>query len=161
MALSTVVAPPMTHTTPARRGHLRLIPGGLAEVPVRRTTPAATCSRTQTAAPAQLPQDSWRKAAARWRLARDTRVVACGVRVAATVLFLVTCVTTGWVGGSFVAPEAPQAGSIYTVKPGDTLWSLAALTSYDSPEDGVEAIRQVNDLQTSEVSVGQQLRLPR
>ena len=48
-----------------------------------------------------------------------------------------------------------------TVLPGDTLWSVAKRIAPDNdPREVVAQIRDINDLSTSELQVGQQLFLP-
>jgi hypothetical protein len=58
-------------------------------------------------------------------------------------------------------PVAPAAGALVTVHQGDTLWSIAkGLAPSRDPRAVVLAIRELNDLDSGAVHVGQQLVLP-
>ena len=48
-----------------------------------------------------------------------------------------------------------------TVEPGDSLWSVARRVAPDNdPREVVEQIRRLNDLNSADIQVGQQLLLP-
>lgn len=72
--------------------------------------------------------------------------------IAITVLFL-------W---ALFAREsgASRPPSHYTVKPGDTLWSIAVERYGGDPREGVWRVEQANRLPSGSLSVGQQLVLP-
>jgi hypothetical protein len=48
----------------------------------------------------------------------------------------------------------------YTVRPHDTLWSIAVANYAGDPREGVWRIREQNDLQDTLIVPGQRLRLP-
>jgi hypothetical protein len=78
------------------------------------------------------------------------------VAVAAAVLL------TG--GGSAAAGADPARGAtatVVTVRPGETIWGIAERVAPGrDPRDTVQAILDLNGLQTSQVRVGTALRLP-
>ena len=77
------------------------------------------------------------------------------VAVAAAVLL------TG--GGSAAAGADPARGTatVVTVRPGETIWAIAERVAPGrDPRDTVQAILDLNGLQTSQVRVGTALRLP-
>jgi hypothetical protein len=63
---------------------------------------------------------------------------------------------------AFVARASQGAGPAlhYTVKPGDTLWSIAASRYAGDPRDAIYRIEQRNDLDGAVIVVGQTLLLP-
>jgi len=63
---------------------------------------------------------------------------------------------------AFVARASQGAGPTmrYTVKPGDTLWSIAASHYAGDPRDGIWKIERRNDLSGALISPGQRLLLP-
>jgi hypothetical protein len=97
---------------------------------------------------------------ARVRLTRRGRLLLAlmvlVVAVAAAVLL------TG--GGSAAAGADPARGTtatVVTVRPGETIWAIAERVAPDrDPRDTVQAILDLNGLQTSQVRVGTALRLP-
>jgi LysM repeat protein len=56
--------------------------------------------------------------------------------------------------------EGAGAGEPYRVRPGDTLWSIAAAHYRGDPRQGVWRLRRENDLNDSALRPGQVLRLP-
>jgi len=58
------------------------------------------------------------------------------------------------------ASEGAGQGLRYTVKPGDTLWSIAAAHYSGDPRDAVYRIDRRNHLGTSLLRPGQKLVLP-
>jgi hypothetical protein len=84
-------------------------------------------------------------------------LVVLVVAVAAAVLL------TG--GGTAAAGADPardtHAAAVVTVRPGETIWAIAERVAPGSdPRDTVQAILDLNGLQTSQVRVGTALRLP-
>ena len=58
------------------------------------------------------------------------------------------------------ASQGAGAAARYTVKPGDTLWSIAVSHYAGDPRDGVWKIQQRNHLGGAVISPGQTLLLP-
>ena len=56
--------------------------------------------------------------------------------------------------------EGAGAGEPYRVRPGDTLWSIAAAHYRGDPRQAVWRLRHENDLGGAELRPGQVLRLP-
>jgi nucleoid-associated protein YgaU len=56
--------------------------------------------------------------------------------------------------------EGAGAGEPYRVRPGDTLWSIAAAHYRGDPRPAVWRLRRENDLGGAELRPGQVLRLP-
>jgi LysM repeat protein len=77
----------------------------------------------------------------------------------ARVLVLVLVVAVAW---AVVARASTAAGpeSAYTVRPGDTLWSIAATHYSGDPRSGVWKIAQRNGLRGGTIRAGRQLVLP-
>jgi LysM repeat protein len=48
----------------------------------------------------------------------------------------------------------------YVVRPGDTLWSIAAKTSSGDPRQGVWQLQQANHLASATIAPGEKLVLP-
>lgn len=66
-------------------------------------------------------------------------------------------------GDALAANEsvATVAFETVTVRPGDTLWSIAtAIAPTADPRDVIGAITRLNMLQTGELQIGQQLAIP-
>jgi hypothetical protein len=61
------------------------------------------------------------------------------------------------VAGEPSAPRLEQA----TVQPGESLWSVAQrIAPENDPREVIQQIRRLNDLESSQLQVGQQLLLP-
>jgi nucleoid-associated protein YgaU len=56
--------------------------------------------------------------------------------------------------------QGAGAGHSYTVRPGDTLWSIAARHYGGDPRRGVWRLQTTNDLSGSALVPGQVLRVP-
>jgi LysM repeat protein len=90
------------------------------------------------------------------RLTRRGRVVV--------ILFLLAVAAVGLAftapASDAAAPSGPRA--VVVVRPGDSLWSIAAryLPSHDAPGT-VEEIRRLNGLDGYTIYAGQQLTLPK
>ena len=82
--------------------------------------------------------------------------LALTVLVAATLALLVGRVVAGSVAGA-AAPDLVEV----TVRPGDTLWSIASSASPDrDPRVVIDDIRGINELSGDVVRVGEVLRVP-
>ena len=55
---------------------------------------------------------------------------------------------------------ASRPAGHYTVRPGDTLWSIAAKRYGGDPREGIWRIEQANSLAGGSITVGQALQLP-
>jgi nucleoid-associated protein YgaU len=77
----------------------------------------------------------------------------------ARVLALALLVAVAW---AVVARASSAAGAerAYTVRPGDTLWSIAAQRYGGDPRRGIWRIEQRNGLSAGTVRAGQTLVLP-
>jgi LysM repeat protein len=77
----------------------------------------------------------------------------------ARVLVLALLVAVAW---AVVARASSAAGAerAYTVRPGDTLWSIAARSYGGDPRRGVWKIEQRNGLSARAIYTGQTLVLP-
>lgn len=77
----------------------------------------------------------------------------------ARILVLVLVVAVAW---AVVARASTAAGPerVYTVKPGDTLWSIASTRYGGDPRGGVWKIAQRNGVTGATIRAGQQLVLP-
>ena len=75
------------------------------------------------------------------------------------ILMLAALVLIAW---AFVARASQGAGAAahYTVKPGDTLWSIAVTHYAGDPRDGIWKIEHRNHLSGALISPGQRLLLP-
>jgi LysM repeat protein len=75
------------------------------------------------------------------------------------ILMLVTLALIAW---AFVARASQGAGPAvhYTVKPGDTLWSIAASRYAGDPRDAIYRIERRNHLGGAVIVPGQKLLLP-
>ncbi|HEX4700384.1 MAG TPA: LysM peptidoglycan-binding domain-containing protein [Actinomycetes bacterium] len=88
-------------------------------------------------------------------------------RLLLTLVLLVVAVVAAVLltGGGTAAAGADPAGgapaSVVTVRPGETIWAIAERVAPGrDPRDTVQAILDLNGLQTSQVRVGTALRLP-
>jgi hypothetical protein len=121
----------------------------------------STVTRTRPALrPVPLTVPAERRSAGRAHLTRRGRLAL--LLVIAALLF--TAFSLGRAGssasGDSSAPTAPRVEQT-TVMPGDTLWSVAKRIAPDNdPREVVAQIRELNDLRSSELQVGQQLLLP-
>lgn len=88
------------------------------------------------------------------RLTRRGRAVVVALGLA---LLLAAAV---FLGAGSVASEQPLRTHTVTVAPGDTLWALAAESGADDVRDTMATIRDLNDLDSSVLQVGQTLRVP-
>lgn len=77
----------------------------------------------------------------------------------ARILVLVLVVAVAW---AVVARASTAAGPerVYTVKPGDTLWSIASTRYGGDPRGGVWKIAQRNGVSGATIRAGQRLVLP-
>ena len=77
----------------------------------------------------------------------------------ARILVLVLVVAVGW---AVVARASTAAGPerVYTVKPGDTLWSIASTRYAGDPRSAVWKIEHRNGVSGATIRAGQQLVLP-
>ena len=75
------------------------------------------------------------------------------------VLLIAALAVIAW---AFVAQASHGAGPTvrYTVKPGDTLWSIAAHRYAGDPRDAIYRIERRNDLHGAVIVPGQTLLLP-
>lgn len=97
-------------------------------------------------------------AAGQVRLTRRGRVV---VLLAVLLVALVMGVVLG--GGSMATEEAGQrpATDVVVVNEGDTLWGIAAAVAEDGEvRSMVHEIRELNNLESSVVSLGQEIHVP-
>ena len=75
------------------------------------------------------------------------------------ILMLAALALIAW---AFLARASQGAGPAvhYTVKPGDTLWSIAASRYAGDPRDAIYRIERRNDLHGAVIVPGQTLLLP-
>jgi LysM repeat protein len=75
------------------------------------------------------------------------------------ILMLTALALIAW---AFVARASQGAGPTvhYTVKPGDTLWSIASTRYAGDPRDAIYRIEQRNHLDGATIVPGQTLLLP-
>ena len=75
-------------------------------------------------------------------------------------LLLLVCVIALALG--YVAHGSSGAGPkrVYTVRPGDTLWTIAAHSYPGDPREGVWEIQHRNHLGSATISPGEKLVLP-
>ena len=75
------------------------------------------------------------------------------------IILLATLALIAW---AMVAHASQGAGPtvLYTVKPGDTLWSIAVAHYAGDPRDGIWKIAHRNHLSGALISPGQKLLLP-
>ncbi|MFP5219007.1 MAG: LysM peptidoglycan-binding domain-containing protein [Actinomycetes bacterium] len=103
---------------------------------------------------------SWRAEAAPApgvRLTRRGRLVV----VAVLVGVLLAAFSLGRVGAEGSSSAAPDVTTVVTVAPGDTLWGVAQrIAPGQDPRPVVDQIRELNDLDSGGLRVGQQLVLP-
>jgi len=75
-------------------------------------------------------------------------------------LIIILCLAALAVG--YAAHGSAGAGQkrTYVVRPGDTLWSIAATSYAGDPREGVWQIQQRNHLASATISPGEKLVLP-
>jgi hypothetical protein len=85
--------------------------------------------------------------------------VHTGEHVFARVLIVVAIVLVAW---AVVARDSGAGGpeQMYTVRAGDTLWSIAAAHFAGDPREGVWELRERNRLSGALIRPGQRLVLP-
>jgi LysM repeat protein len=156
-------------TMPSGRGqarHLTLVPGPIAlgEPPAPVDQPLATARRLPTATAEPL---CFGESRLDWPLnvpsAKPLRLTRRGLVavVAVTGLLAVLLLTVARLSAG-AAPGVPAApvGSIVTVEPGDTLWSIAQRAEPKSdPRLVVDHLRKVNHLDSVVLSPGQTLKV--
>ncbi|GGD22270.1 LysM peptidoglycan-binding domain-containing protein [Nocardioides daphniae] len=92
------------------------------------------------------------------RLTRRGRVV---VVLAALLLALVVGVALGGVSSASEEAGAPQATEVVVVNEGDTLWGIAAGVAEEGEVRAmVSEIRELNNLDSSVVTLGQEIHVP-
>ncbi|RSX47891.1 peptidoglycan-binding protein [Bifidobacterium castoris] len=132
--------------------------GGRAVIDVPMAA-AAPCTRLRSGERAvAAPVRGW--------CARHMRMLAVVLLACAT--FLALWGSGAWSGGRAPAASAGRAAAgvaadavvHYTVRSGDTLWSIARWCGYANEQQGVAELMAMNDLGTAELSPGQHLVLP-
>lgn len=92
------------------------------------------------------------------RLTRRGRVV---VVLAALLLALVVGVALGGVSSASEEAGAQQATEVVVVNEGDTLWAIAAEVADEGEvREMVSEIRELNNLDSSVVNLGQEIHVP-
>ncbi len=76
-------------------------------------------------------------------------------------ILLIALVAT-FLGWSLLTRASDGAGpaQVYVVKPGDTLWSIAAARYAGDPREGIWKLQRRNDLAGTTISPGERLVLP-
>ncbi len=124
------------------------------QVPVDRTA-RATSVRRVTEPPAPVARVDRAAPDGGYRIGRWGRL-ALTTLTAAAVALIVGQLVIGAIGGS----RGPEPVDV-TVRPGDTLWSIASTAAPDrDPRTVIEDIRGLNDLPGDTVRVGEVLRVP-
>ena len=128
--------------------------------PVARPVARAVSSPVAVRVDRRAGGSSWRTEAAPAsgvRLTRRGRLVVVAVLVG--VLF--AAFSLGRVGAEGSGSTAPDVTTVVTVAPGDTLWGVAQrIAPGQDPRPVVDQIRELNDLDSGGLRVGQQLVLP-
>jgi LysM repeat protein len=75
-------------------------------------------------------------------------------------LLIILCVAALAVGYAARGSAGAGHGQTYVVKPGDTLWSIAAHSYAGDPREGVWKIQQQNHLGSATIAPGEKLVLP-
>ena len=76
-------------------------------------------------------------------------------------IFLIALVVT-FLGWSLLTRPSDGAGKaqLYVVRPGDTLWSIAAARYAGDPREGIWKLQRRNDLAGTTITPGERLVLP-
>ena len=76
-------------------------------------------------------------------------------------IFLIALAVT-FLGWSLLTHDSNGAGKsqLYVVRPGDTLWSIAAKRYGGDPREGIWKLQRRNDLAGTTISPGERLVLP-
>jgi hypothetical protein len=76
-------------------------------------------------------------------------------------IFLIALVVT-FLGWSLLTRPSDGAGKaqLYVVRPGDTLWSIAAARYAGDPREGIWKLQRRNDLTGTTITPGERLVLP-
>jgi LysM repeat protein len=167
-------SPPMA---PARRPRLRLVPPAQGCVPGSRRVGGSRRGAVRVAGSVQLAPAARRSVTALeasrsegiaagqfearpLRLTRRGVVAsAVGVVLVGGLLLLVAYLSAGSAGVPAPRPAAVP-GSVVTVQPGDTLWSIAGqVAPGHDPRRVVEQIREVNHLSSASLTPGQTLKV--
>ena len=90
------------------------------------------------------------------RAGRDRYLVSPRILVALLALATVSVLATS------VQADQPVAVQAYTVRPGDTLWSIAAEITPAGVDvrEAIAVVRELNELDASVIHPGQVLKLP-
>ncbi len=75
-------------------------------------------------------------------------------------LLILLCTAALAVGYAAHGSSGAGPKRTYVVRPGDTLWSIAARTYAGDPRDGVWRLQQRNHLATATISPGEKLVVP-
>ena len=75
------------------------------------------------------------------------------------ILIALVATVLGW---SLLTRTSEGAGraQVYVVRPGDTLWSIAAARYAGDPREGIWKLQRENDLAGSTITPGERLVLP-
>jgi LysM repeat protein len=78
------------------------------------------------------------------------------------VRILLIALAVTFFGWSLLAHDSNGAGKaqLYIVRPGDTLWSIAAKRYGGDPREGIWKLQRRNDLAGTTISPGEKLVLP-
>ncbi|WP_035782617.1 LysM peptidoglycan-binding domain-containing protein [Arthrobacter sp. H14] len=97
------------------------------------------------------------------RLTRRGRLLFLGLPLMLLAALLVTMlgIFNSPATASTENPSSATSNVSYTVRPGDTVWTVAeVIADGRDTRDVVQAMMDLNDLETSVIQVGQQLFLP-
>ena len=75
-------------------------------------------------------------------------------------LLILLCAVALAVGYAAHGSSGAGPRRTYVVRPGDTLWTIAARTYAGDPRQGVWLLQQRNDLHSATISPGEKLVLP-
>lgn len=121
-------------------------------------TPIAQAPSARAAVTRRPASDAGRVSSGQVRLTRRGRVV-----VVLTVLLVALLAFVALGGGSMATSEAGErpATEVVVVNEGDTLWDIAASVAEDGQvRSMVHEIRELNNLDSSVVALGQKLHVP-